>query len=152
MCVCSVASNFCKSMDCSPPGSSFHRIFLARILEWVGIASSRGSAPPRDQTCRTILTLRVIYIFLYQNMMGNLISCFPWIDLVLTLHHRIFSLEHWRKWESLILLRSCPRNAQVCFLCPTNTAWSSLVEPIGCTFFLLKIFLFRINREMILIR
>jgi len=28
-------------MDCSPPGSSVHRIFQARVLEWVAIAFSR---------------------------------------------------------------------------------------------------------------
>ena len=27
----------CDSMDCSPPGSSVHGIFLARILGWVAI-------------------------------------------------------------------------------------------------------------------
>ena len=37
--------------DCSPPGSSVHGIPQARILEWVAIASSRGSFWPRDQTC-----------------------------------------------------------------------------------------------------
>ena len=40
----------CNPMDCSPPGSSVHGIFLARILEWVAISSSRRSSPPRDQT------------------------------------------------------------------------------------------------------
>ena len=38
------------SMDCSPPGSSVHGIFQARILEWVAMPSSRGSFQPRDQT------------------------------------------------------------------------------------------------------
>ena len=28
-------------MDCSPPGSSIHGIFQARILEWVAISFSR---------------------------------------------------------------------------------------------------------------
>ena len=37
-------------MDCGPPGSSVHRIFQARILEWVVISSSRGSSWPRDWT------------------------------------------------------------------------------------------------------
>ena len=37
-------------MDCSPPGSSVHGILQARILEWVAMASSRASSPPRDQT------------------------------------------------------------------------------------------------------
>ena len=34
-----------------PPGSSVHRIFLARILEWVAISYSRGSYRPTDRTC-----------------------------------------------------------------------------------------------------
>ena len=38
-------------MDCSPPGSSVHRIFQARILEWVAISSSRGSSQLTDQAC-----------------------------------------------------------------------------------------------------
>jgi len=36
-------------MNCSPPGSSVHGIFQARILEWVAIAYSRGSSLPGDQ-------------------------------------------------------------------------------------------------------
>ena len=36
--------------DGSLSGSSVHRIFQARILEWVAISSSRGSSWPRDQT------------------------------------------------------------------------------------------------------
>ena len=31
----------CDSMDDSPPGSSVHRIFQARILKWVAISFSR---------------------------------------------------------------------------------------------------------------
>ena len=41
----------CDPVDRSPPGSSVCRISQARILEWVAISSSRGSSPPRDQTC-----------------------------------------------------------------------------------------------------
>ena len=37
-------------MDWSPPTSSVHGIFQARILEWVAISSSRGSSWPRDGT------------------------------------------------------------------------------------------------------
>ena len=36
-------------MDCSPPGSSAHGIFQARILEWDAISFSRGSSWPRNQ-------------------------------------------------------------------------------------------------------
>ena len=37
-------------INCSPPGSSVHEIFQARILEWVAMPSSRGSSQPRDPT------------------------------------------------------------------------------------------------------
>ena len=40
----------CDPTDCSPPGSSIHGIFQARILEWVAISFSRGSSWPRDWT------------------------------------------------------------------------------------------------------
>ena len=38
-------------MGCSPPGSSVHGIFQARILEQVSISFFKGSFPPRDRTC-----------------------------------------------------------------------------------------------------
>ena len=54
VCVCvlspSITSDSCVPMDCSPPGSSAHGIFQARLLEWVAISFSRGSSQPRDQT------------------------------------------------------------------------------------------------------
>ena len=43
-------------MNCSPPGSSLHGIFQARIMEWVAFPFSRESSQPRDGThCRQIL-------------------------------------------------------------------------------------------------
>ena len=44
---CSVVSNSLRPMDCSPPVSSVHGIFQARILEWVAIFYSGGSSWPR---------------------------------------------------------------------------------------------------------
>ena len=40
----------CDPMDCSPPGSSVHEIFQARILEWIAISFSKVSSRPRDGT------------------------------------------------------------------------------------------------------
>ena len=48
---CSVMSDSCDPMDCSPPGSSVHGISQARILEGVAMSFSRGSSWPRDRTC-----------------------------------------------------------------------------------------------------
>ena len=46
MCVLSpsVVSDSTTPWDCSPPGSSVHRISEARVLEWVAISFSRGSS------------------------------------------------------------------------------------------------------------
>ena len=41
----------CDPLDCGPPGFSVHGIFLARILEWISISSSREYSWPRDWTC-----------------------------------------------------------------------------------------------------
>ena len=35
----------CDHMDCSPRGSSVHRILQARVLEWAAISSSRAIFP-----------------------------------------------------------------------------------------------------------
>ena len=53
LCWCLVTKSFPTlhdPMDWSPPGSSVHGIFLARLLEWVAIPFSRGSSQLRDQT------------------------------------------------------------------------------------------------------
>ena len=44
------ATSWTNPMDCSPPGSSIHGIFQARVLEWAAISFSRGSSQPRDRT------------------------------------------------------------------------------------------------------
>ena len=57
LCVCTLSHVLlCNIVDCSPPGSSVHGIFQARILEQVAISSSRGSSRPRDQTCLSCIS------------------------------------------------------------------------------------------------
>ena len=43
--VAQTCPTLCDPMDCSPPGSSVHRLFQARILEWVAISFSFLSNP-----------------------------------------------------------------------------------------------------------
>ena len=53
VCVCLLTQSFptvCDPVDCSPPGSSIHGIFQARILECVALPSSRAPSQPRDWT------------------------------------------------------------------------------------------------------
>ena len=57
-------------MDCSPPGSSIHGIFQARIPQWVAMPSSRGSSRSGDQTCVSCICIsrRVLH---RQHNLGN---------------------------------------------------------------------------------
>ena len=50
----------CEHVDCRP-GSSFHGILQARILERVSIPSPRGSSPPRDRTRVSCIEKWVLY-------------------------------------------------------------------------------------------
>ena len=65
--VCSVARlclTLCNPIDCSPPGSSVHGNFHARILEWVAISYSREQSQPRDQTwvsCASCISRQILY-------------------------------------------------------------------------------------------
>ena len=51
VCVCALShfscAQLCNPKDCNLPGSSVHGTLQARILEWIAIASSRGSSQPR---------------------------------------------------------------------------------------------------------
>ena len=79
-------------VDCSPPDSSVHGIFRARILEWVAISYSRGSSPPRDWTCfLCFLTGRRILYHLGSPSCRYNFSYFPlshWNGMVYTGRYR----------------------------------------------------------------
>ena len=51
----------CNLMDCNPPGSSVHRIFQVRILEWIAIPFSRGCSQTRDETWVSCIAGRFVY-------------------------------------------------------------------------------------------
>ena len=64
-------------MDGSPPGSSVHGIFQARVLEWIAISFSRGSSPPRNRTRVSHIADRRFTVWAY------------WIFIVESLEHTI---------------------------------------------------------------
>ena len=68
LCVCAESFQTLPSMDCSPPSSSVHGTFPARILEWVAIFFSRGPSCPGDQTC-------ISWIFPTQGWNPGLLNC-----------------------------------------------------------------------------
>ena len=63
----------------SPPGSSVHGIFQARILEWVAISFSRGSSQPRDWTQVSCIAIGCFIVWAtreaLKHYMGHL-NCF----------------------------------------------------------------------------
>ena len=72
--VCAVAQSYltlCDLMDCSPPSSSVHGIFQARILEWVAQLFFRYEIP----------TLKLCKLFV--NMyICRLLQLFPILILI----------------------------------------------------------------------
>ena len=58
-------------MHCSPPGSSAHGIFQARVLEWVAIAfsvSSLLSELNSKELLSELLLLKVRVIMIFKNL------------------------------------------------------------------------------------
>ena len=62
-------------MDCSLPGSSIHRIFQTRVLEWVATSFSRGSSQPRDQTRVFCITGRFFTIWATRKALHCVYFC-----------------------------------------------------------------------------
>ena len=70
-------------MDCSPPGSSVHRIFQTKILEWVAISSSRESSQHKNQVSISDLS----------HSAGKLFTAEPSGKPQLTMHEFISGLS-----------------------------------------------------------
>ena len=65
----------CDPLDCSPPVSSVHGIFQAKILEWV--SSSRGSPQSRDWTLKScVLALEEIKCTLFSAQSAWRAPCY----------------------------------------------------------------------------
>ena len=74
--VTQLCPTLCDPMDYSPPGSSVHGMFQARILEWVAIPFSKGSSRPRDGIC--LLHCRQIFYRLSHQESPISLSYPPW--------------------------------------------------------------------------
>ena len=79
-------------MDCSLPGPLAHEIFLARILKWVVIPSSRGSSQPRNRTPVSCIGRQVPYHWTTRETQNT------WYDQ----HNRIDCMEE-------IFLKRCKK-------------------------------------------
>ena len=79
ICVCvnaQLCPTLCDLMDGSPPGSSVHIIFQARLLEWVAISYSRGSSWPRDRIWVAYISCTDIENLYYCATLGSFNLCY----------------------------------------------------------------------------
>ena len=87
--VAQLCPTLCNPMDCSLPGSSIHRIFQARVLEWGAISFSRRSSQLSDWSWisrivgrhHTVWATREVWINVYYNMKNQIY--FSQIKLIL---------------------------------------------------------------------
>ena len=86
VCVCAqqlqLCPTLCDPVDCSPPASSVHGIFPARILEWVAMSSSRGSSQPRDQTCISQVSCFSRQVLYHQHHLGSFTKYSPLLCII----------------------------------------------------------------------
>ena len=113
-------------MNCSPPGSSVHRISQATILEWVTISFSSRSSRLRDQTRVSCIDRRILYCWATREAQ-KVVALNP-KNLESTSNNstsikgckeqRINYLDPLLKSRSLLFLGSCssPTNSSITFL------------------------------------
>ena len=113
---CSVMSNSATPWF---KGSSFHRIFQARILEWVAISSSRGYSRPRDWTHVSCIGRWILYQWVTREarkiqqqlwkVWSNRLKCIDFDSLAVNRHwvkkREIFNLSRQlciRLWKQVL--------------------------------------------------
>ena len=72
-------------MGCSPPGSSGHGILQARVLEWVAVPASKGSAPPQDWTHVSFISCIGRWVLYHWATWEALDDASGWSQLIVTL-------------------------------------------------------------------
>ena len=66
--------NLCNPVDYSLPGSSFHGVIQARILEWAAISFSRGSSWTRDRIWVSCIVGRFFTIWATKEALVGLVN------------------------------------------------------------------------------
>ena len=117
--VTQLCPTLCDPMDFSPPGSSVHGIFQARILEWIAISFSRVSSQPRDWTWVSCITGS--FFLLSEPHTGDTHKCY-----VLKILHVPYLQLLW------FIYISASSNSRISALVWLSCYWSFRTQLWGC--------------------
>ena len=95
---CSVTSNSCDPMDCSPLGSPVYGILQGRILERVAISFSRESSRPRDGTRVSCIGRQILYHWATSevHIYVHICQCFPTQEVASESPGDVYSKFKWQ--------------------------------------------------------
>ena len=109
----------CDPMDCSPPGSSIHGIFQARVLEWGAIAFSIIAIRPLIilfKSCSSLLCLSWFFCLLILSVVQRNLLWFVYFSLQISTWYNFVFLKNFKKYvlyykstegDSSLCLRKC---------------------------------------------
>ena len=106
----------CDPVDYSPPGSSLHGIFQAKIRKWVAISSSRGSPDP-GRSCVSYVSWIGRWFFTTEpsGKTQNLLN----VNLKLCSH---YTHTHTHT-HTLTKKKGTQRNFRMCWICLLSWFW-----------------------------
>ena len=128
----------CDPMECSPPGSSVHRILQADILEWVAMPSFRASSPLRNWThvsCGSCIaggffTRWITWEAHCFFIINKTFLYFFWRELLdVAIKYSFKSSIQWQNMSSDYLFEVYDLTNAV--LCSNNTAWNTTEFPFA---------------------
>ena len=132
----------CNPMDWSPPGSSIHKLFQTRKLEWVAIFSSRVSFWPRDWICVSCISCigrQILYHWVIWEVQ-IIVSCYETESLlknnILKLNN-IFKRKNiciystYRQLTNLMNWSSVKWSEGSCFLAPPQKIRTKMSPSLG---------------------
>ena len=109
-------------MNCSPPVSSVHGTFQAKILEQVAIIFSRGSSWPRDQTHISWVSCTAKRILHHWGNINILSSEHIFKMSTPSIHHNL-------NFDHIVLHRLIPNDGHVCFSISIRI-WDAIAQSI----------------------
>ena len=120
---------FCDPMDCNPQGSFDHRVFQARILDWIAISSSIGLHITLKIKCQ-VLTVTPTFFMVHFN------------HSILWVHMSQLHLHQLLLWPTFFQIFLCLLFSAPCGLSSNDTSPEDSFLGLRSSFFPLDNFTF----------